>query len=217
MGDSDDGAEAIFLLVAILVALPILLMIWLLVEYHEEISAAATKVARGIWKAHLAMGALVVWLVRDVPVAQFWNDDYGGRAERCAIVCWLVPVPIMLAVSIPAIVFFFGALLLGMLSGAWAGSTAFGLLMALSSLPSTAAVIYGYFQEYHHGPLRHHRLIRFVRQYFEMRAELQLFWHRSITQLRIWLNTKIYLPLKVALGLYNAAGASAESGSNEPQ
>jgi hypothetical protein len=154
----------------------IALLVWVL-EHSDELANAAQALAKAIWRAHLAVGAGVAYLVRDVPTRYLLPDELSDREVRQLIAFWLAAVPVFIAGTVVG-----GSALLAI---KWPP-----LLLLLLVLPSAAAIIYGYYRYYFDQPVRHYRWPRFLAEYRLMLLETKLHWFVRRVKVRLWLEER---------------------------
>jgi hypothetical protein len=112
------------------------------------------QIARAIWEFHLALGALLVRVVRDLPLAVLWSDMWSDKAVRAGLRFWLA-CPVLLGVPF---------VLIGCRYSIW----------FITLVPSVVFIGCGYYREFLHGPIRHRAWPRFLKEYYLMHAEKQI-------------------------------------------
>lgn len=155
-GEAEDGFA---ILIGLIFLLPIIIVGWLLIEYHEEIGHLIKELLKLVWKAHMWAGRALLYLVRDLVLQEMWPDDASRTAMRVAVAMWLLVVPALVA-------------LLGIVS--------------LVFLPSVGIILYSYYKQFFTGPVPHYRWVQFMKEYHLMIAELRLAWLVKSTESRLW-------------------------------
>ena len=121
-------------------------------------------ILKNFWDVHRSAAALVLYIVRDIPIVHLWPDDASKRAVRVAIVTWLL-FPLFMA---------FGLL--------WVIATPWDLIL----LSSLATIVYGYYLDCFTRPVQHKRWPRFMVHYKLVQVEGKLTWLSWITRLKVW-------------------------------
>jgi MFS family permease len=183
----DNGEGALFLLLAAILILPLIGLIWFIANYHEEIREVIAKMINLIWRAHLAVGAALLWAVRDWPVSEFWQDEYSDRSVRVVIICWLTVVPLIIFVGGLVLTTLFLELFWTLATGSPALGLSLALVFAAFLLPSIVIVAYGYYDHYFNYPVTNHRLVRFRKEYYLMNHEARLSQQLWAAKTRFWL------------------------------